>query len=189
VPKALLGTIAVLGALSGLVGCGQGEETGDKGYVAGNGIVTVLPEAEREPPGPVKGRTLEGRPLSLENYAGKTVVINVWGSWCAPCRAEASDLVEAAADLKDDGVAFMGINTRDPAPANGIAFARRYNVTYPSLYDEAGRTLLAFNKTVPPSAIPSTLVIDNRGRVAASIIGETTKATLIGVVREVLEAT
>ena len=185
--KMLLGTVSVLAALVALAGCGGGKDTGDKGYIAGNGIVTVLPESDRKPPDPVAGKTLEGKPLSLEDYAGKTLVVNVWGSWCAPCRSEASDLVEAATELKVDGVEFLGINTRDPSPSNGIAFARQYKVPYPSLYDEAGRTLLAFNGTLPPSAIPSTLVIDVEGRVAASIIGETTKATLIGVVRDVLK--
>lgn len=170
-----------------VAGCGERESTGDQGYIAGNGIVNVLGEAERERPGPVQGETLEGKPLSLDDYARKTVVINVWGSWCAPCRSEAPDLVEAAADLKDEGVEFFGINTRDSAPAMGIAFSRRYKVPYPSLFDESGRTLLAFQGTLSPSAIPSTLVIDAEGRVAASIIGETTKATLTGVVREVLE--
>ena len=185
--KPFLATLYVFVVAAALMGCGQGKDTGDKGYIAGDGIVTVLPVAEREPPGRVAGRTLEGEPLSLDVYAGQTVVINVWGSWCAPCRSEARDLVEAAAELKGEGVAFLGINTRDPSPENGIAFAEQYDVSYPSLYDEAGRTLLAFNGTLPPSAIPSTLVIDEQGRVAASIIGETTKSTLTGVVREVLQ--
>jgi thiol-disulfide isomerase/thioredoxin len=160
----------------------------EAGFVAGNGVVTVLPLPERAKPGPVAGETLDGEEISLADYAGKTVVINVWGSWCAPCRAEADDLVEAAKELADDNVAFLGINTRDPDKTSAQAFARQYKVRYPSIYDQAGRTLLAFHGTLSPNAIPSTLVIDEEGRVAASILGETTKSTLIGVVEEVQAA-
>ena len=78
-----------------LVGCGhhrvrwQSTGTGDKGYVAGKGIITRLAEADRKKPGEVSGTTLDGKEVSLDEYAGKVVVLNVWGSWCAPCRKEA----------------------------------------------------------------------------------------------------
>jgi thiol-disulfide isomerase/thioredoxin len=173
--------VAVLVALLGgtLAGCGS-PQTGSKGYVGGDGVITQLPPAKRQPVGAVAGRSLDGRPLSLAADRGKVVVVNVWGSWCPPCRAEARDLVAAAKVLRPRGVVFLGINSRDPSVAQARAFVRAYDVPYPSIYDPSGKTLLAFHGTLSPTSIPSTVVIDPRGRVAASILGEvTSKQTLI----------
>jgi thiol-disulfide isomerase/thioredoxin len=112
--------------------------------------------------------------------------VNVWGSWCAPCRSEAPDLVAASEELADDGVEFLGINSRDLDRAAARAFQRRFEVPYPSIYDQQGRTLLAFRGTLSPNAIPSTVVIDQEGRVAASVIGEVTRSTLVGLVEDVV---
>lgn len=164
--------------------CGGSTGTGDKGYVSGTGI-TRPPVEERKMPGEVSGTTLDGKELSLEQYAGKVVVLNVWGSWCAPCRKEAPLLAGAARELGEE-VAFVGVNTKDSSPELGLAFERRFDVPYPSLYDPSGRTLLAFHGTLPPSAIPSTVVLDTKGRVAASILGEVpTQQTLVDLVRDV----
>ncbi|WP_445259273.1 TlpA disulfide reductase family protein [Nocardioides aurantiacus] len=169
-----------------LSACGEAPSTGDKGYVDGQGIITRLPVAERKPPGPVEGETLEGKPVSLDDYEGQVVVLNVWGSWCPPCRKEAPILREAARELAKDDVAFIGINTRDSSQDQGLAFERRYDVPYPSLFDPSGRTLLAFAGTLNPSAIPSTVVLDEQGRVAASILGEIpSRRTLVAVVEDV----
>ena len=183
---ARLAAAVLFGAV--VTGCSADASTSgaDTGFISGNGVVTVLPEQERKEPGPVAGATIDGEPISLADYAGQTVVVNVWGSWCAPCRAEADDLVAASKELADDDVAFLGIDSRDLDKSAARAFTRRYQVPYPSLYDQGGETLLAFNGTLAPNTIPSTLIIDARGRVAASILGETSKATLIGVVEEVL---
>lgn len=184
---------AVLAVLvsTGLAGCavgadGAGGSSGDTGFVSGKGTITRLPVAEREEPGEVSGETLEGRPVSLDDYRGRTVVVNVWGSWCAPCRAEAPELADASRELADDGVAFLGINSRDLDKVAAQAFQRRFEVPYPSIYDQRGRTLLAFRGTLSPNAIPSTVVIDSRGRVAASVIGEVTSSTLVGLVEDVM---
>ena len=80
---------------------------------------------------------------------------------------------------------FVGINTRDPDPAQAKAFQRSFGVTYPSLYDPAGALVLTLSGQVPPSAIPSTLVVDRQGRIAARILGETTRITLVTVVNDV----
>ena len=183
-------TTAVLAVLLGstvLAACSNdiGSSSGDAGFVSGKGISTRLPVAEREQPGTVAGTTLDGRPIALEDFAGQTVVVNVWGSWCAPCRAEAPDLVDAAEDLADDNVVFLGINSRDLDRAAALAFQRRFEVPYPSIYDQQGKTLLAFRGTLSPNAIPSTVVIDEQGRVAASVIGEVTRSTLVGLVEDV----
>ncbi len=167
-------------------GCGGGASTGDKGYVDGEGFVTRLAVKERKEPGEVSGITLEGDDLSLDEYAGKVVVLNVWGSWCTECRQEARDLAAAARELEADGVAFVGVNTKDSSPQQGLAFERRYDVPYPSLFDPSGRTLLAFHGTLIPSAIPSTVVLDENGLVAASIQGEIpSRQTLVDLVRDV----
>ena len=159
--------------------------TGDKGYIDGKGVITVLPTADRKTPGEVSGETLDGEQLSLASYAGKVVVVNVWGAWCPPCRAEADDLAAAARELAPQGVVFVGINTRDASKDNARSFERTYDVPYPSIYDPGGSNLLAFHRTLTPNAIPSTVVIDRQGRVAASILGEvTSKTNLVDVLEE-----
>ncbi len=172
-------------ALLATAGCSTAG-TGDQGFVAGDGVVTELPAAQRHVPGNVSGTTLEGAGISLSSYAGKVVVINVWGSWCPPCRSEAAALSAAARELMPQGVVFLGINTRDNSSGTALAFERSRNVPYPSIFDPGGRNLLAFDGTLSPNAIPSTVVIDAHGRVAASIIGQLPSTqTLVDVVADV----
>jgi thiol-disulfide isomerase/thioredoxin len=184
--RTALATLALLLSPAALVGCSNDiGSSGDQGYVAGRGIITTLPVSEREQPGEVAGETIDGEPLSLDDYAGQVVVVNVWGSWCAPCRAEAPMLAEAARDLADQDVAFLGIDSRDPSKTAARAFVRRFDIPYPSIYDQQGRTLLAFRGTLTPNAIPSTVIIDREGRVAASVLGEISRTTLYDLVEEV----
>jgi len=175
-------------ALVTLGACGNPDtnSTGDKGYVVGNGVITRLAADERVKPGPVAGKTLEGEAVSLADFKGHVVVVNVWGSWCPPCRKEAPLLAQAARSLKPEGVVFLGINTRDSSTDQGLAFQKKYDVPYPSIYDPSGQTLLAFRRTLNPNSIPTTLIIDADGKVAASILGEVpSKTTLVDLVREV----
>jgi thiol-disulfide isomerase/thioredoxin len=183
---AALTATAVAGGL--LAGCSNDKvgSSGDQGFVAGNGGITTLKVADRKRPGTVSGTTLAGRHTSLSDYRGKVVVVNVWGSWCPPCRAEAPMLAEAARDLSKKGVVFLGINSRNPEQAGPQAFERRYKIPYDSIYDPDGQTLLAFHGTLAPNSIPSTVVIDRQGRVAASVIGKVTRDTLEAVVDDVL---
>ena len=172
---------AVIGG--GLAGCSSDVgSSGDQGYVSGNGIITTLDAGHRKAPGPVSGTSLEGKRISLSDYAGKVVVVNVWGSWCAPCRAEAPMLAAASRELGRRGVVFLGIDSRDPSTAAARAFVRRFKVPYPSIYDQRGRTLLAFRGTLTPNSVPSTVVLDRQGRVAASVLGEITRTTLYDLV-------
>lgn len=173
--------LAVLGATAG---CAQ-TMGGAEGFVSGSGTVTVLDKAQRRPAPPVSGRTLDGKHFSLAGERGTTVVLNVWGSWCAPCRDEAPDLVKAAQKLRNDDVQFVGINVREPGVASAQAFVRHYGVQYPSIYDTDGSQLLGFRDTLPPDAIPSTLVIDPQGRVAARVLGTVDTTTLVGLVHDV----
>lgn len=176
---ALLGGTLLTGCSSKVGGSGA------QGFVSGNGTIKTLPAADRKTPGAVSGQSLDGKPLSLADYRGKVVVVNVWGSWCGPCRAEAPMLADAARALAGKGVRFLGINSRNMEKAGPQAFVRRYRVPYPSIYDPDGRTLLAFRGTLPPNAIPSTVVIDRKGRVAASVLGQIDKTTLYDLVDEV----
>lgn len=169
-------------------GCGGVGATGDKGYIDGSGVITLLDAGDREKPEDVAGTTLEGEEVSLADYAGKVVVINVWGSWCPPCRSEVDDLVVAAEELMPQGVVFLGINTKDNSAATALAFEKARKVPYPSIFDPGGEALLAFYGTLSPNAIPSTVVIDAEGRVAASVIGEVTSArTLVNLVQDVVQ--
>ncbi len=167
-----------------LAGCASSKvgTSGNQGYVAGKGIITSVAEANRRLPGEVSGPTLAGKQASLSDYRGHVVVVNVWGSWCPPCRAEAPMLAAAARDLADRGVVFLGINSRNPERAGPQAFERRFDIPYDSIYDPDGRTLLAFHGTLSPNSIPSTVVIDRHGRVAASVIGTVTRTTLYDLV-------
>jgi thiol-disulfide isomerase/thioredoxin len=173
---------AVLAAVT-LVGCADDDAgTAGTSYVAGDGASIVLPAAERQEPVRVTGTTLDGDRLDTVTLRGKPVVLNVWGSWCAPCRKEAADLQAASQELAARGVAFIGINTRDQ-PAQARAFERTYKITYPSL-DDPGDLLLSLRGAVPPNAIPTTLVLDDQGRIAARFSGPVTRTTLIGLVED-----
>lgn len=187
------GVFAIAAAMT-LGSCGDSGSGGSDsaepqiGYVRGNGTITTIEVADRVAAPEVSGTTLSDAQLSLSDFAGKLVVLNVWGSWCPPCRKEAPELAAAARELADQNVEFLGINTRDNDIQAARAFERRFEVPYPSLYDPAGKLLLGFRGSLPPNAIPSTLVIDSDGRVAARIIGETTKNTLVGLVEDVRAA-
>ncbi len=180
---ALLGTLLLL---SGCTGPSL-SSSGEQGFVTSDGSVSVLEASEREAPdGEVAGETVDGEPVALADYAGDVVVMPVWGSWCAPCIAEAPALADAARDLADDGVSFLGINNRDYDQASARRFVENFDIPYPSLYDPEGNLLLNFRDTLPPLAVPTTVVIDAEGRVAARIIGTVNTSTLYGVVEDVL---
>jgi thiol-disulfide isomerase/thioredoxin len=174
-------------ATAGLAGCSSGSPVGaGTNYVSGDGTITLVPAAKRQAPVAVRGTTLEGQPVALSAYRGKVVVLNVWGSWCPPCRAEAPALEAAAQQLASQGVQFLGINTNDPDAAQALAFQKKFGVSYPSLADRSGEVLLSLRGAVAPNAIPTTLVIDQQGRIAARISAATTQSTLTALVSDVL---
>lgn len=171
-----------------LAGCGGSPfSSGEQGFVNGDGTVTVLDPGERQQPkGEVAGETVDGEQVSLSALRGKVVVMPVWGSWCGPCRAEAPMLAAAARDLADDGVEFLGIDSRDTDTAKVRAFLARFDIPYDSIHDPDGETLLAFHGVLPPMTIPSFVFIDIEGNVAARVLGEIDRSTLYGVVEDVL---
>ncbi|WP_406394340.1 TlpA family protein disulfide reductase [Streptomyces sp. NBC_00887] len=167
----LLAATAVAGALTLSACSGDGTEAGGGGntnFVTGSGGISTVAKGERTNAPKLDGTTLDGKALDISDYKGKVVVLNVWGSWCAPCRAEARHFAKVARDTQDQGVQFVGINTRDPQKAAAINFEQDYGVTYPSLFDPTGKLLLRFPKgTLNPKAIPSTVVVDRDGKIAA----------------------
>lgn len=170
---------AALVVLLALTGCSGFAGTGGKGYVSGNGQVTEIAAADRAKPVELSGATLAGDKLDLADLRGGVVVINLWGSWCVECRVEAPDLVAVAKVYADETVHFVGINVRESSSDNARAYERTFGITYPSLDDQGGASLLALRGTVPPTAIPSTLVLDAEGRVAARILGELPSQTTL----------
>ncbi|CAN5372867.1 hypothetical protein BH09ACT10_BH09ACT10_03830 [soil metagenome] len=128
---------------------------------------------------------VEGGYLRPGDLSGRVVVVNIWGSWCAPCRAEARDLAKVAHETEAEGVIFLGIDVRDDK-ASAQAFARRYSVPYMSLFDPNGTQLVKFSKTIPINAVPSTVIVDRSGRVAARVVGRVRYSTLSGLVRDVM---
>ncbi len=157
---------------------GGGSSMAEESFVSGNGSVSYIKASDR-----IAAPALSGMTLSGKNYAynvGQVAVVNVWASWCAPCRAEAPTL--AALTEKYTDVAFIGILTRDN-PVNAEAFARRFALPYPTLIDDS--VLIGFRKSLPANAIPSTVLIDKRGNVAARISGEVTYSSLSELIEKV----
>jgi thiol-disulfide isomerase/thioredoxin len=135
------------------------------------------------------GEDLAGDPLAVQDFRGKPVVLVVWGSWCAPCRDEAPEVVAAAKELGDD-VQFVGINIRDASSAQAQAFTRKFDVDFPSFYSPSGEALLAFPGVLGLRTIPAFAVLDAEGRVAASIIGKLpSQQTLVDVTKDVVDET
>jgi len=158
-------------AVLAVAACGSGgtsSGSADVGFVPGTGGIDTVKKAARKPAPRLSGESVDGERIDLADYRGKIVVMNVWGSWCAPCRAEMPHLVRVAKATKDDGVAFVGINTRDPNRVPAARFEKEFEVPYPSLYDPEGRLMLRFPQgSLNPKAIPSTVVIDRKGGIAA----------------------
>lgn len=180
---------AVLVVCLALAACGGAADADPgTGFVAGDGSIVLLAPDDRVSAPDLEGQTLDGATFRLADYRGKVVVLNVWASWCAPCRAEAPVLEAAWVDLQDKGVQFVGLDTRDTIAA-AQAFVDNYGITYPNVVDTDGQLQLLFGDSLPPQAIPSTLVIDPQGRVAGRILGRVSESTLLGLIEPLLTTT
>jgi len=162
-----------------LTGCsGGGFSSAEESFVSGDGATTFIKVSDRKIAPAITGMTLSG-----SNYTylkNKVAVVNVWASWCSPCRAEAPTLVALANKYTD--VEFIGILTRDN-PANAEAFERRFKIPYPTLIDDS--ILIGFKGSLPANAIPTTVVLDRQGLVAARISGVVTVASLSKLIERV----
>jgi len=158
-----------------------------QGYISGDGAYTVIAEEERGEPVTFEGRVESGETVSSDDYRGEVLVVNFWYAGCPPCRAEAEDLEAIWQQFGPDGVEFLGVNIYDQAPT-ALAFAEEFGVTYPSILDaNDGSTRLAFAGQVAPNAVPTTLVLDRSGRVAARISGLLTEpSTLRAMITDTL---
>lgn len=166
---------------------GGANGTGTRSVSASGGFrpLTLFPPGARPSLPVVQGTTLQGAHLSLSDLSGHVLVLNVWASWCGPCRGEAPILSKVAAQTAAAGVRFVGIDTRD-TNANANAFERSFGITYPSLVDTNGQLLLAFRGLMPLSGIPMTLVVDKSGGIAARVVGPVDYPTLRGLVADTL---
>jgi thiol-disulfide isomerase/thioredoxin len=180
--------VLVAPLLLALSGCTGGEATVDsgdgQGFVGGDGSAQVIDKADRLAAPDLAGPTLDGAQVALADYAGDVVVLNLWASWCGPCRAEAPALQEVFINSREQGVEFLGINSRDQEAA-AVAFEKNFGITYPSLADEGGELQLAFHDSVPATSIPWTLVVDRDGLIAARVLGPTTYSQLSDLVDDV----
>ena len=167
-----------------MAGCSAIPGTGAGDYVPGDGLISELDPGKRSDPVSLEGEDLEGNDVSLEELRGKVVVVNVWWSNCPPCRKEATELVDVAEETTGPDVAFLGINVRDSSREASQGYERTFDIPFPSIYDPRGVSLLEFHGTLTPNAIPSTLVLDREGRVAASVLGPIPSATTL---RNVIE--
>jgi thiol-disulfide isomerase/thioredoxin len=157
-------------------------------YVEGNGAYRQISPADRGKPIAFDGKDLDGKPLSLASMRGRPTVISVWWSNCPPCRKEAPLLVGAQKQL-GDRAHFVGIDVRDGGTAGPKTFQRQFGIDWPSFFSPGGQAMLAFPGVLSPQSVPSTVVLDAQGRVAASIIGPLpSQLTLVQMVQDVTKS-
>ncbi|MDQ3403373.1 MAG: TlpA family protein disulfide reductase [Actinomycetota bacterium] len=181
--------VAVLAGVLALSACSSGKDAVASGtefvFVSPDGKTDITYDgADRKSLGELSGSDLmdETKQIKLSDYRGKVVVLNVWGQWCGPCRTEAPELQK----LQDEqpGAQVLGINVRDFQRSEPQDFMKDRDLTYPSIYDPPGRSLLAL-RGYPRAVVPATFIIDKEGRVAAAFMRELLAADLTPVVERV----
>ncbi|MCP2333337.1 TlpA family protein disulfide reductase [Actinoalloteichus caeruleus] len=167
---------------------GTDQVEGDFQFIAPGGQTRLHYEAaERQPVPDISGEDLfdEDSRISVADYAGDVVVVNIWGSWCTPCREEAPELQRMSEATADEDVQFLGISVRDNPRSAPIDFMENLGLTYPSIYDPSGRSLLGL-RGYPRNAVPSTLLIDREQRVAAVFLAQVHEEELMPAVEDLL---
>lgn len=188
-----LSAAAMIAAL-GLTACGsdEGDDLADRAsndgsnYVAGDGSVEEISPESRTEPVSFESTTFDDTEITPETFQGEISVINFWYAACAPCRVEAPDLQEVHEEYADDGVQFFGVNTRD-TQETAEAFERNFGITYPSMEDRSGEVVMEMTDYVHPSAVPTTLVLDQEGRIAARVVGIVEPGTLRALIDGAIE--
>ncbi len=178
--------LALAAAVIVLAGCTSSDPLAElyregtgQGYISGDGAYTVIAAADRGEPVEFSGLIESGDSVSSDDYLGDVLVVNFWYAGCPPCRLEAADLEQLSQRFAADGVGFLGVNIYDQAPT-ALSFANEFGVTYPSILDvNDGSVRLAFAGQVAPNAVPTTLVLDQQGRVAARISGLLTEPSVL----------
>ena len=184
VGAAVFGVAGVAGCSGGAIGANTPVSNGQS-FVSGSYSSTYYAPGDRPAAPAVGGTTLTGATFRLAAQRGNLVVLNFWGSWCAPCRREAPALSALAQRFKDAPVRFVGDDVQD-APANAAAFERTFNIGYPSMNDPGEQVALAFHGAVPPVGIPTTLLIDRSGHIAGRVVGEVTYKGLRALITKIL---
>ena len=184
--------LALAGVLALLTGCSTGagavevNNGGEFRFVAGTPSGEVIPERERGTAPQFSGTMLEtGDRFDSSKLADQVVVLNFWGSWCAPCRVETPEFSDVWKDYTTAGVQFLGVDVKETDKQFATAFIERFAIGFPSLYDPRGEVALAF-RDFPANAIPSTIVLDPLWRVAAVYTGSVSTDDLRGVIDRVL---
>ena len=178
--------LLALAAVALVSGCATGSDQvdvnngGEFRFVAATPSGEVIPAGERAVAPGFAGTLLDGGDFASDELSGDVAVLNFWGSWCAPCRVETPEFQEVYADVRDDGVQFLGLNVKEPSEQFAQAFVDRFGIEFPSLYDPRGEVALAF-RDYPANAIPSTIVLDAQGRVAAVYTGAVAQEDLRAV--------
>jgi peroxiredoxin len=183
--------LLTIGCAALVAGCSTGSGAvdvnngGEFRFVEGTPAGEVIPLGERAAAPDFTGTLLDGSTFSSTELAGHVAVLNFWGSWCAPCRVETPEFQEVYAEVRDDGVQFLGLNVKESDAQFARAFVHRFGIEFPSLYDPRGEVALAF-RGYPANAIPSTIVLDPEGRVAAVYTGTVSQEDLRRVIDSVL---
>ncbi|WP_372338964.1 TlpA family protein disulfide reductase [Actinoplanes sp. RD1] len=167
-------------AAGALAGCGS-SSWASKCTTSKDDVVECTPE-QRPEAREVTGEQLDGGTYDVADDRGKVVVVNFWGSWCNPCRAEADDLENTYQATKAKNVAFIGVNVRDDRDS-AKRFEQAFQVSYPSIYDPSSAVALKFDVT--QTTTPATLILDREGRIAAAIRRSTTIAELQPLVERI----
>jgi peroxiredoxin len=178
--------VLLAGALVVLTGCSTGSSAvdvnngGDFRFVAGTPAGEVIPQDERKSAPSFSGDLLSGGEFASTELAGTIAVLNFWGSWCPPCRVETPEFQQVYTEVQGQGVQFLGINVKETDPQFANAFVRDKAITFPSVYDPRGEVALAF-RDYPANAVPSTIILDRKGRVAAVYTAAVPEDTLRSV--------
>jgi thiol-disulfide isomerase/thioredoxin len=182
------GLALVLAGAMLLAGCAVGKDAvvqgSDFSFVSPGGRTEIFyPAAQRQALPDLSGDSLSqpGQQIHVSDFAGKVVVLNIWGQWCGPCRAEAPELSTVFDQTRADGVQLLGIDVRDVRDA-ALDFVHDNGISYPSIFDPAGRSLLALTG-YPRNVVPSTIVLDQQHRVAAVYLERVTASILLPEVR------
>ncbi|WP_417220016.1 TlpA family protein disulfide reductase [Arthrobacter sp.] len=191
--RQVLRAAALLAAVIPLAACSKADDPlaeqaragNGKNYIAGDGSVQEYGLETRGDPLDLNGTTYEGKHISADQLQGKVTVLNFWYAACAPCRLEAPHLSKLSKAFASKGVQFFGVNVRDEK-ATAAAFERTFKITYPSMPDADGSILLSMTEYVPPQAVPTTLVLDRQGRVAARLLGEADESTLKALISDLV---